>query len=60
MNKVLAGVKELEAESGDSKEGVVAINVPYAQTKDIGAKEDLGGIKEIIKPVWRNIIVCKG
>jgi hypothetical protein len=56
----LAGANVLEAESGDSKEGIVAINVPYAQTKDIVAKEDLGGVKEIIKPVWRNIIVCKG
>ncbi len=54
------GAKGLEAKRGDSKKGIVAIQVPYAQAKDAITEKDLGGIEEVVKSVRRHVIVCKG
>ena len=50
----------LEAKRGDSKEGVVTIQVSDAQAEDAVTEKNLGGIEKIIKSIRRHVIVCKG
>ncbi len=49
----------LEAQGGDSKEGVITIHIPDAQPQNTLAAEHLQGIVEIIESVRSDIIICK-
>ncbi len=47
----------LEAKGGDSKEGIVTIHIPDAQSQNTLAAEHLQGIVEIIESVRCDVII---
>lgn len=49
-----------KVQGGDAKEGIVLIDVSYAQSEDVITAKDLGRIKKIVVPIWGYIIVSQG